>query len=192
MTGVLTMETARGPVVLRPERPDDADFLYGLFRSHMRAELALMPVDDAVRDALVRMQFASQTATYRAQYPAARFDIVERDGVPVGRLVVDDAADAACIVDFALLPEHRGGGLGSAIMAGTLARLAERPRPVRCKVLCTNAPSLRMCRRVGFVHIGGELPFLQLEWRPPTGAGVNAAPTAREPWPGSSDASAPP
>jgi RimJ/RimL family protein N-acetyltransferase len=117
------------------------------------------------------MQFNSQTVTYRAQYPAARFDIVERDGAPIGRLIVDDGAEAACIVDFALLPEHCGGGLGTAILAGVLAG---RTRPVWCQALCTNEPSLRICRRVGFVHIGGELPFLQLEWRPSAGADDSA------------------
>jgi RimJ/RimL family protein N-acetyltransferase len=169
LTDALVLETARGPVVLRPEQPADRDFLYALFRSHAGVELAALAVDPATRDALVAMQFNSQTATYRAEYPAARFDIVERAGAPIGRLVVDDARDAACIVDFALLPEHCGGGLGTAILAGVLASLAGRMRPVVCQVLCTNTPSLRMCRRVGFVHIGGELPFLQLEWRPPAG-----------------------
>jgi RimJ/RimL family protein N-acetyltransferase len=174
LTDVLVLETARGPIVLRPEQPADGDFLYTLFRRHTPVELATLPIDAATREALVGMQFNSQTATYRAQYPAARFDIVERDGTPIGRLVVDDGAAAACIVDFALLPEHCGAGLGTAILAGMLARLAGWGRPVHCQVLCTNEPSLRMCRRVGFVHIGGELPFLQLEWRPSAGGAAAA------------------
>jgi GNAT superfamily N-acetyltransferase len=163
LSGALVLETARGQVVLRPEQSTDADFLYALFRSHMLAELAMMPVDAATKEQLVRMQFDSQTATYRAQFPQARFDIVEQDGRPIGRLIVDTGGDAGCIVDFALLPERRGGGLGTAILA---AVLQERRQPV----LYNNEASLRMCRRVGFVHIGGELPFLQLEWRPPAAA----------------------
>ena len=166
MTDALVLETARGQVVLRPEQSADADFLYALFRSHMLAELELMPVDAATKEQLVRMQFDSQTATYRAQFPRARFDIVEQDDRPIGRLIVDSGADAGCIVDFALLPERRGGGLGTAILA---AVLREQRQPVLSKVLYNNEASLRMCRRVGFVHIGGELPFLQLEWRPPIG-----------------------
>jgi RimJ/RimL family protein N-acetyltransferase len=168
LSGALVLETARGQVVLRPEQSTDADFLYALFRSHMLAELAMMPVDAATKEQLVRMQFDSQTATYRAQFPQARFDIVEQDGRPIGRLIVDTGGDAGCIVDFALLPERRGGGLGTAILA---AVLQERRQPVLSKVLYNNEASLRMCRRVGFVHIGGELPFLQLEWRPPIVAG---------------------
>jgi GNAT superfamily N-acetyltransferase len=168
LTGALLLQTARGQVVLRPERSSDAGFLYALFRSHMLAELELMPVDAATKEQLVRMQFDSQTATYRAQFPQARFDIVEQDGSPIGRLIVDTGADAGCIVDFALLPERRGAGLGSAILA---AVLRQQRQPVLSKVLYNNEASLRMCRRVGFVHIGGELPCLQLEWRPPAPVG---------------------
>jgi RimJ/RimL family protein N-acetyltransferase len=164
LTDARVLQTVRGQIVLRPEQSADADFLYALFRSHMLDELALMPVDAATKEHLVRMQFNSQTATYRAQFPQARFDIVEQDGSPIGRLIVDSDAAAGCIVDFALLPERRGAGLGTAILA---AVLRDQRRPVLSKVLYNNEASLRMCRRVGFVQIGGELPFLQLEWRPP-------------------------
>jgi len=123
-----------------------------------------MPVDDAVKEALVRMQFQSQTATYRAQYPDARFDIIERGGTPIGRIVVDPGGEAACIVDFALSPESRGHGLGTAILAGVLDCFARPKRRVLSKVLATNAASLRMCRRVGFAETGSIPPFLQLEW----------------------------
>jgi RimJ/RimL family protein N-acetyltransferase len=163
LTDALVLETARGRIVLRPEQSGDADFLYALFRSHTFLELAMLPVDAAAMEQLVRMQFDSQTATYRAQFPQARFDIVEQDGEAIGRLIVDRGGEVGCIVDFALLPERRSGGLGTAILA---AVLAQQRRPVLCKVLYNNAASLRMCRRVGFVQIGSELPFLQLEWRP--------------------------
>jgi RimJ/RimL family protein N-acetyltransferase len=168
LNGPLVLQTARGQVVLRSEQSADADFLYDLFRSHMLTELALMPVDGATKEHLVRMQFNSQTATYRAQFSKARFDIVEQDSSPIGRLIVDTGEDASCIVDFALVPERRGAGLGTAILA---AVLRQQRQPVLSKVLYNNEASLRMCRRVGFVHIGGELPFLQLEWRPPAAAG---------------------
>jgi len=164
MNDELVLDTARGRVTLRPEREDDTDFLYALFHSHTLAELTLMPVDTATKERLVRMQFASQTTSYRAQFPQARFDIIERDTTPIGRLIVNEDTKAGCVVDFALMPEYRGGGLGTAILASVLQR---QSRPVLCKVLCTNEASIRMCRRAGFVQIGAELPFLQLEWRPP-------------------------
>lgn len=162
----LTLSHGSETVVLRPERPEDADFLAALFRDIALRELERMPIDDAMKESLVRMQFASQTATYRQQYPAARFDIVERHGVPIGRIVIDPGTDVGCIVDFALIRECRAHGLGSAILGAVLDRFAELRRRVLCKVLADNVASLRMCRRAGFVQIGDMPPLVQLEWRP--------------------------
>ncbi len=153
-------------IILRPERPKDNGFLAALFRSIALPELTEMPVTEAVKDALVQMQFASQTATYRAQFPMACFDIIEQRDKPIGRLVIDPGGEAGCIVDMALLPECRGLGLGSTILAHVLERFAKLQRPVLCKVLAHNEASLRMCRRAGFRQIDYIPPFLQLQWSP--------------------------
>ena len=152
---------------LRPEVAADEAFLAALFRSTAIAELAALPLADAAKEALVRMQFTSQSASYRSQFPHARFDIVERESEMIGRLVVDPGDEAGCIVDFALLPDFRAHGLGTAILRAVLAPFASAQRRVLCKVLAGNEPSLRMCRRVGFREIEVVPPFLQLEWRPP-------------------------
>lgn len=152
-------------IVLRPEREQDTAFLGGLFRTTAGRDLALMPIDEVMKESLLRMQFASQTATYRARFPAARFDIIEQGAVPIGRIVIDAGTTAGSIVDFALVPERRARGLGTAILAAVLERFARRQQPVTCQVLAGNEPSLRMCRRVGFRQTGDVAPFLQLEWR---------------------------
>jgi RimJ/RimL family protein N-acetyltransferase len=154
------------PIVLRPERERDTAFLADLFRATAGRDLALMPIDEAMKDQLVRLQFASQTATYRAQFPAARFDIIEQGGEPIGRIVIDPGTEAGRIVDIALSPERRARGLGTAILAAVLQHFAPRRQPVQCQVLATNEPSLRMCHRVGFRQVTDVPPFLHLEWRP--------------------------
>lgn len=163
----IALDTSRGPFRARPETEADEPFLFALFRSHALVDLAAMPVDDAMRDALVRMQFRAQTNSYRAQFPNAQFDILERADTPIGRLIVDAGDSAGCIVDFALTPECRGQGIGVAILQAVLDRFAPLRRPMRCTVLAHNEPSLRMCRRVGFHQISEQPPFLELEWRGP-------------------------
>jgi RimJ/RimL family protein N-acetyltransferase len=165
------LQTDKGPVTLRPERPDDEALLFRLFRSWALEDLEHMPVDTATKENLVRFQFAGQMATYRARFTAASFDIIERDGVAVGRLIVDpgNADEAACLVDFVLLPEVRNDRLGRAIISAVLAEQASLGRKVRVKILWHNEPSQRMCSALGFVEIGREAPFIQLEWSaPPT------------------------
>ena len=71
------------------------------------------------------------------------------------------------MVDFVLLPEQRNDRLGRAILGAVLAEQAALGRKVRAKVMYHNMPSRRMCAAVGFVEIGQEMPFVQLEWRAP-------------------------
>jgi ribosomal protein S18 acetylase RimI-like enzyme len=162
------------PIVLRPEQEQDAAFLANLFRTTAGRDLCLMPIDDAMKERLLRMQFASQSATYRGQFPTARFDIIERDGEPIGRMVIDAGKEAGHIVDFALMPKRRARGLGTAMLAAVLERFARRGQRVRCEVLATNEPSLRMCQRVGFRPIDHVPPFVHLEWQPSCGASTVA------------------
>jgi RimJ/RimL family protein N-acetyltransferase len=166
-TDAAELRIAGDNLMLRPERADDVDFLTALFRHSALADLVSLPVDDTVKEALVRMQFTSQTASYRSQHSRARFDIVERDGEPIGRIVIDPGEQVGCIVDFALLPDCQARGLGTAILRAVLAQFAGLRRPVTCMVLAGNEASLRMCRRVGFVPTDEAPPFLRLEWRPP-------------------------
>jgi RimJ/RimL family protein N-acetyltransferase len=165
MMDEVILETAKGPVGLRPEQPEDAEFLYALFRSHTLPTFAALPVDEAMKESLVRMQFNSQTATYRAQYPDARFAILERGGATIGRTVLHETPEAATIVDMALMPGSRGDGMGSAVMAGIVAWIGARCPVIRCMILFDNAASLGMCRRAGFVAIGETPPHVLLEWR---------------------------
>jgi RimJ/RimL family protein N-acetyltransferase len=163
----LILETAKGPFALREEQPEDADFLYALFRSHTLPGLVAMPVDGAMKEMLLRMQFHSQATSYRAQYPDARFGILERDDIPFGRLIVQEHNGIATFVDFALLPENRGEGIGTAVIARVLDWVAERCPIVRLSVLSTNEASLRLTRRFGFIQIGQTPPYVHLEWHSP-------------------------
>ena len=167
MTGVVVLETTKGPFTLRPQRPDDADFLYALFRSHMLASVAAMPVDAAMKESLLAMQFRSQTTTYRTNYADARFDILERYGVPFGQLVLHEADGVATFVDFALMPGERGGGLGTAVMVRLLEWVGERCPRAKLDILWHNEASLRMTRRVGFVQVAETPPYVHMEWRRP-------------------------
>ena len=57
----------------------------------------------------------------------------------------------------------------AAFVAG-VAGQAGFGRKVGVKVRMHNKPSRRMCAAVGFVEIGQEPPFVQLEWTAPGGA----------------------
>lgn len=167
MLSSVNVATPQGRLTLRPEAGDEADaaFLFALFASTKAAEMAEMPLDDNGRMYLLRMQFRSMTASYRRQFPHARFEIVALDGAPVGRLVTDVQADCVYYVDIALLPECRGGGIATALMTAVLEEPRRLRLPARVKVMMTNAASLRLCRRLGMTVRAELPPFVELEWR---------------------------
>jgi len=111
------------------------------------------------------MQFDAQDRHYRARFPDARFDVVERGGAPIGRLIVVRAEDEIRVLDIALLPEHRGSGAGSALLRELLAEAAARSKRVAIHVERAN-PARRLYERLGFrVEADEDSIYLFMVWR---------------------------
>jgi ribosomal protein S18 acetylase RimI-like enzyme len=140
--------TTRGAVALRPATADDAPFLERLYAS-TRDDLLALGLPASARTALVAQQHRARSRQHAATYPAASSDIVELAGVAAGRLVVDHAENAVRVVDVALLPEHRGRGIGTTILRSVLARADHLGVPVTLQVAAGN-PAERLYRRLGF------------------------------------------
>jgi ribosomal protein S18 acetylase RimI-like enzyme len=164
---VIAIGSALGMLHLRPERDEDAPFRFKLFCESRPAEFALLQLDPAAFEQLMRFQFHAQTVTYRANFPDARFDIIERDRAPIGRIVVNRPGTMLHIVDQAIVPELRNRGLGTAIMKALMDEATRNGLPVRLKVASTNDPSMRLYRRLGFVPIRTEPLSIEMEWRAP-------------------------
>ena len=112
------------------------------------------------------MQFDAQDRHYRAHFPDARFDVVERGGAPIGRLIVERGEDEIRLLDIALLPEHRGAGAGSALLRALLAEAAATSRRVTIHVERAN-PARRLYERLGFrVEEDDDAIYLFMVWRP--------------------------
>ena len=101
-------------------------------------------------------------------YPTARFDIIELDGRPIGRIVVDRSDTRVLIVDQAIVPELRNRGIGTAVMRAAMEDARTAGLPVRLHVASTNDPSLRLYLRLGFRPFEETPMYLELEWRPVT------------------------
>ena len=156
-----------GLLRLRPEMPEDRDFRFRLFCNSRLPEWDLVQLDPPVREGLMRMQFEAQTATYAQRFPQAAFDIIELDGQPIGRIVVNRTGGFVHIVDQAIVPELRRRGLGTAVMRALMDEAAAGGIPVRLKVADVNDPSLRLYLRLGFRRIDEAPLYMELEWTAP-------------------------
>jgi ribosomal protein S18 acetylase RimI-like enzyme len=125
-----------------------------------------VPWDDAQKDAFLRTQFDAQDAWWREQYADASFDVIVVDGEPAGRLYVHRGPSDIRIVDIALLPEHRGGGVGTSLLRDLLAEADAAGRSVTIHVERMN-PALRLYERHGFSVAEDKGVYLFLE-RPPS------------------------
>lgn len=150
---------------LRPETPADRAFRYQLFCDSRLPEWYAAEFPPGVREQLLAHQFEAQTASYPMQFPQARFEIVELDGEPIGRIVVDRPGDHIHIVDQAITPQMRGRGLGTAIMRALMDEAAAGQIPVRLKVASANDPSMQLYLRLGFRTIEVHPMYLDMEWR---------------------------
>lgn len=153
-------------IQLRPIEEADLPFLYTVYAGTRAEELSRTGWPEAEKTAFLRMQFQAQHQHYQAHYPDARFDVVLRGDTPLGRLYVDRREADIRIVDIALLPEHRGQGLGSRLLDEILREAAESSRTVSIHVERFN-PALRLYERLGFEQIDDTGVYYLMAWTPP-------------------------
>jgi ribosomal protein S18 acetylase RimI-like enzyme len=151
--------------VLRPAKLEDQEFLFQLYASTRGSEFSALGWNPAQLEPLLRMQFAAQRQWYETAYPGSDHQIATIDGAPVGRMIVMHASDAVTLVDIALMPEHRGKGIGETLMRNLLEESAKQGLPVRLQVLKNN-PAKRLYERLGFVKTGEDQMYWHMERKP--------------------------
>jgi ribosomal protein S18 acetylase RimI-like enzyme len=149
---------------LRPVGAGDGELLLRIYAGTRAQELVVLPWDDAAKAAFLRAQLAAQSAAY-AQYPGRSNRLVVLGGEPVGRLDVARGEREIMVLDISLLPEHRGRGIGTALLRDVLDEAAAAGKRVRLHVARSN-PALRLYRRLGFREVADLGVDLRLEAAP--------------------------
>jgi ribosomal protein S18 acetylase RimI-like enzyme len=152
-------------VLLRPERADDHEFLSALYASTREEELKAVPWSDLQKHDFLRMQFELQSRHYHEHYSDAAYQIVLLGEKRIGRLYVHRGKDHILLIDIALLPEHRGTGIGGGLMRNVLAEAAVDRKRVRIHVERGNR-ALGLYTRLGFELLDDEGVYYLLEWNP--------------------------
>lgn len=149
---------------LRPAGEADEAFLADLYRA-TRADLLALPLEPALIDDLVAMQHKMQVAGYRHSHPDASYQVLELDGVAVGRVVTAPVAGAMRLVDIAVAPPSRGKGVAREVVRRLQARAARTGLDLTLAVRKDNPAACRLYAQLGFVAEGEDELGLALRWR---------------------------
>ncbi|HQN06411.1 MAG TPA: GNAT family N-acetyltransferase [Thermoanaerobaculia bacterium] len=164
VTGVAAEESAEARrVALRPAEPADRELLFRVYASTREEELAPVPWPPETKEAFLRQQFDAQDAWWRANYDGASFEVVVADGRDVGRLYLWEGPSEVRIVDVALLPQARRGGIGTSLVRDVQARASAAGKSVTIHVERMN-PALRLYERLGFRLVEDKGVYLFLSW----------------------------
>lgn len=158
-----------GRLQLRQAQASDTAFLRALYRDVRSDELAVTGWPSEAIDAFCQSQFDFQSQHYRSYYPQALHYLVERDGLPVGRLIVDDSTDDLRVVDISMLAAQRGQGLGSLLLRWLCERADAQQQPLALSVEPQNR-ARHLYTRLGFVQLPGDGLYLSMR-RAPTSMG---------------------
>ena len=150
---------------LRPATPADEPFLRTLFASTRADELAVMNWDESQKEGFITMQFNAQRQQYVMSYPEANHSIILWDEVPIGRLVFDRGEREFMLVDIALLPTHRGAGIGTHLIEDLLLEATAARKPVKLNVWHSN-PAKNLYQRMGFSTANGDGVYAEMCWNP--------------------------
>jgi len=162
----------RSDIELRVVALGDEQFLRRLYASSRAGELAVVGWQPEQLEAFLEMQYSARERHYRKQFPDADDLLVLVGGQPAGRLCVNRGNQELRVVDIALLPKHRGSGIGGALIAGLQEEATTAGLPLALQVEAGN-PAANLYRRLGFVSDAADGVYNSMRWTPePVGAGT--------------------
>lgn len=154
------------PFSRRVEVEGDQPFLEALCIGAFAEQFAPMNLPPPMLAMLTRQQFQAQSAGYRAQFPAARHEIIEADGVGVGRLITDCDGERLQLIDIVFTPASRGQGLGAALIGELMDEARAAGLPIGLHVAHTNVRAAALYARLGFETTADDGVHQAMRWTP--------------------------
>lgn len=152
-------------ITLRKYTLDDMPFMQKLYASTRENELAMTNFSEQEKLSFVTQQFSAQTSHYMQHYRTDSFDIIEFEGMPIGRLFVDIWDKEIRIVDIALIAEYRNKGLGAYLFNLLFEQARADKKSITIHVEHNN-PAKRFYERLGFtLKTQTNEIYLLMEWQ---------------------------
>ena len=152
------------PYTLRAATEDDLAFQRQLYDTTREDELAAVHFPPEMKEQFLAMQFEAQTLHYRTHYGESQWEIIELAGQRIGRIILYRSQVCHELMDIALLPAHRGQGIGTRLIQLIQAEAAEKKKLIR---LYTNTGerSARLYLRLGFQIASDDGLHTEMTWQ---------------------------
>jgi len=144
---------------------EDMAFLAELYQSTRWEEVLQAPWTDQQRLDFLSQQFNAQHQHYTTHYPHAAKLIVIKNHERIGRIYVDRDDVSICLIDVALLPKHRGHGLGTQLLKELLIEAQDSNKKVVIHVENFN-PAYAWYLKHGFKQVEDKGVYQYMEWLP--------------------------
>ena len=156
---------AREGLSLRPAADGDRAFQRALFATARADAVYLAAWPPEQREPFLDQQFHFQSVHYARFHAGADFLILERQGEPIGRLILEHDAPDWHIVDIALLPQTRGQGTGGALMRAVQDGVRDAGATgLMLNVEVMNEGAQRFYHRLGFVPREDNGTHIEMYW----------------------------
>lgn len=147
------MKASLGLVTFRVINQSDDGFLRRLYASTRAQELKHSGWPEIQKQTFLDSQYMFQKRAYHLNFLGAVHRIIQLGGVDIGRLIVNETDDELRIIDFSLLPEYRGKGIGTDILRSLINKAEGGKVPVRLMAV-KNSPAINLYLRHGFKKTG--------------------------------------
>ena len=135
--------------------PEDESFVRQLVVEFVMEDLAMRDWPEPMRNHLLDIQYRIRRQNIHRDPPRTSSRIVLLDDRPAGWLVLSDSEGVIHVVDIIVQTQHRGKGVGSAVLKGVLMESERAGKTVRLAVRSDNR-AVRLYQRLGFATTGSD------------------------------------
>ena len=143
----------------------DKPFLLDVYADSRAREMQHSTWPAAQKRAFTDSQYELQDRSYKTNYLGAVFRIIELDGIPIGRLIVNRTDDVLHLIDLSILSVYQGRGIGSDILRSLMHEAQGGKVPMRLSAAQDN-PAIALYQRLGFQQTQINGHYIAMEWSP--------------------------
>jgi len=144
-------------VTVRAARPDDLSKIYEItYRAWDGYTLHQMLEE---RHGVIGERKVEEVRRFCERNPEGVL-VAEEDGVVVGYATFGTDEEVGYVLNNAVDPDHRGKGIGTALVRAVVERLkAEGARVLRVTTLASDIPARRVYEKLGFVELARSVHY---------------------------------